>query len=467
MTGPQGFVVVPAATGNSTLRSRYERPLVILMGVVVLVLLIACANIANLLLARGAARRHELSVRCALGASAGRLVRQLFAESVVLAIPGAIGGLVIAWWGSRLIVRHLSTQANAVFLDLAPDLRVLAFTAAVSIVTLLIFGMLPALRGAHVAPMEALKEQGRGPTSDPRLRLTSGIVAAQVALSTVLVVAAGLFGRTFASLAAKDVGFDRDRVLLVNINAQRAASDGDQRWPLFERIRDAVHALPGVDDAALSSVTPPALSGGLALIYHVEVERGAPVPATLLGGVANGYGNAVSPGWFHALGMPMVAGRDFTRDDRAGSPRVAIVNQAFVYAFLGGGSALGRVMTLTAARDRTWEIVGVVGDSVYATLREPVPPIVYTPLAQAEGPSRMVSGLALSIRAAGGSPMRLTRSVAGAITTIHPDLTFTFRSLADQVDASLTQERLVATLSMFFGALALLLGALGLYGVTA
>ena len=255
----QSFTLVPAATGDSTLHNAYERPLVTILVVVALVLLIACANIANLLLARATARRHELSVRLALGASRWRLSRQLLVESVLLAAIGAALGLAIASWGSRLLVRELSTQARAVVLDLSLDGHVLLFTIAVTVITALLFGVAPALHASSVAPMDALKERGQNGrhSGEPRARLAGSLVVAQIALSLVLVVAAGLFGRTFISLTTRGLGFERDRVLVATVNAHSASIDTAQRLHIYDEARDATRALPGVADAALSAETPP------------------------------------------------------------------------------------------------------------------------------------------------------------------------------------------------------------------
>src|SRR5262245_28424792 len=246
------FQLVPAAAGASRLRSRYQRPLLTIMIVVAFVLLIACANVANLQLARATARRHEWSVRLALGASRWRLVRLMLSESFVLSIAGAGLGFLIARWASRLLLRQLSTQSDTVFLDLSIDWRVLAFTTVVSVATALLFGGVPAHRAAGVAPMEAIKEQGRGTAETGRLSTSSALVVVQVALSLLLVVAAALFLRTFRNLTHLDLGFDPDRVLVVTIDAQRAPIPSAQRIAVFERAREAVAAVPGVQSAALS-----------------------------------------------------------------------------------------------------------------------------------------------------------------------------------------------------------------------
>jgi len=249
------FTLAAATTGESPLRQRYERPLIVVLTIVALVLVIACANIASLLLARATARRHEFSVRRALGASRWRLARQLVAESAVLSTAGAVAGLAVARWGSQLLVQQLSTRTNRVFLDLSLDMRVLGFTIGVTLATTLLFGVVPALRVAAAEPMDAIKEQGRGPAGR-RVGLSGSLVIAQVALSLVLVVAAALFVRTFASLANLNLGFDRDSALVVNVSAQRASTDRSGRLPVFDRVLEGVQALPGVVDAGLSAITP-------------------------------------------------------------------------------------------------------------------------------------------------------------------------------------------------------------------
>jgi putative ABC transport system permease protein len=466
------FTLVAAGTGNSSLRRRYERPLLTILVVVALVLLIACANIANLLLARATARRHEWSVRLALGASRWRLGRQLLTESLILAGAGAALGVVVAQWGSRLLVSQLSTQTNTVFLDLALDWRVLVFTSAVTIATALLFGTAPALRATRAAPAYALRAsagQARSPIvyGLPRRSLgegwASGLVVAQVALSLVLVVAAGLFVRTFSSLARLHLGFDRDRVLLVSVNAQRTDVPAADRLPLWERLRQRVLAVPGVSAAAVSFMTP--VTGGVWNLPVLEVSGGVP----LSGRQRVSNFNAVTPGWFTTFGTPILAGRDFNDGDRKNAPSVILVNEAFAKRFLNGANPIGHTVILGIG-DRPApprQVVGLVADAVYRALREPVPATMYIPVAQFDD-SRQPAPPAVSInvRAANGSPALLARSVGAAIGDVNRDLALTYRLLADQVDASLTQERIVAMLSGFFGALALLLAGLGLYGVT-
>jgi putative ABC transport system permease protein len=456
-----GLTLVPAATGNSALRTRYQRPLLTIQIVVVLVLLIACANIANLLLARATARRHEWSVRLALGASRWRLVRLMMTESLLLSLIGAGLGFLVARWGSQLLVQQLSTQTSAVFLDLSVDWRVLVFTTGITVVTALLFGTAPAFRAAGVAPMEAIKDQGRGAGGDTgKMSVASTLIVAQVALSVLLVVVAALFLRTFEKLARLDLGFDPTRVLVVRMNAERASIEPAQRVAVFERARQAVQTLPGVERAALSFVTP--VSGHM-WGNRLEVSGGAALTET----ARSARRNQVSPEFFEAYGQRLVAGRNFTAGDQDGAPLVAIVNEAFARTFLNGANPVGHTLRRFPVRadEPSLEIVGVAGDAVYRRLREPIPPTVYSPVMQSS-PGLPSSEYNLNVRAAAESLPLFTRSIADAIGAVNKDLALTFRPLSDQVSASLTQERIVAMLSGFFGGLALLLAGLGLYGVT-
>ena len=453
------FTLHRSGTGSSGLRARYQQPLTLIMGVVALVLLIACANIANLLLARAAARRHEISVRLALGASRLRLMRQLLSESLVLAGLGAALGLLVAYWGSRLLVRQLSTSASTVFLDLSLDWRVLGFTSAVAIATALLFGMAPAFRASRVQPNEALKEQGRGISTDRRFSTGNLLVVLQVALSLVLVVGAGLFVRTLSALSTLDLGFERRGALVVNVNAQRLQLEPAARAGLFDRVRQAASATPGVGSAALSVVTPVSGSSWNNLFEFPgrpelpERER-----------IANM--NLVSPDFFQTMQTRIIAGRDFSDADRVGGPRVMIVNESFARKYFDGQNPVGRIVVQSGFGRRpseSYEVIGYVQDAVYRSLREPLSPTVYMPLLQSD---EAPSSASVTVRGAGGTPALLIRPLAAALAEVHTDLALTFRPLAEQVDASLVQERLVALLSGFFGGLALLLAGIGLYGVT-
>jgi putative ABC transport system permease protein len=457
------FTLVPAAAGISALRQRYERPLLTIQVLVALVLLIACANLANLLLARATARRHELSVRLALGAAWWRLVRQLLIESFVLAGIGAFAGLAVAAWGSRALVAQLSTSVNRVSLDLPLDWRVMAFTAAVAVATAVLFGTAPAFRATRAAPIDALKEQRRT-ARDARLSFSSGLVVAQLAVSMVLVLAAGLLVRTFERLATLPLGFESDRVLVVTVDAMRASIDPASRSAFYYRLVDAAAAAPGVANAAGSMFTP--VTGGSSTVL-VDVP-GAPAMSIL---ERTSLINFVTPRWLATYGMAIHAGRDIDIRDTTSAPPVVLVNEAFARSFFPGRDAIGQSVGITAGPRGEVPvgskiIVGIVDDAVYGSVREKVRPTMYMPLAQWDLPVPLQPYVIISVRSATESPALLTRPVAAALTAVDRDLVFTFRPLSDQVDATLMQERLIAILSGLFGTLALLLAAVGLYGVT-
>jgi putative ABC transport system permease protein len=452
------FSLRPAANGPNALGRQYRDPLDILMVVVALVLLIACANIANLLLARANARRHELSVRVALGASGWRIARQLLTESIVLAAAGALLGLAFAEWAARLLVRQLSVYGSQITLDTGLDWRVMAFTASVALVTALLFGIVPALRSTRVQPQEAIKEQGRSIIGESRFGMASLLVAAQVALSLVLVVGAALFARTFSSLAHVRLGFDPDPIMVVSANAQRSSQPREDRTMLFERMREAVLAVPGVREAALQNVTPLSNSEWDTLIANPpglslpEKERGVHV-------------NAVSPAWFATYGTPILAGRDFTLQDDRSAPRVVLVNETFAKKYFAGTKPMGQIVrNEPSPRDDAppMQIIGVVRDAVYDSLRDPIPPTMYAAQLQQTHPE---SSVEIAVRAVSGSPALLTRSIVDAIGRVDRNVTLTFNPLRETVRDFTVQERVLAMLSGFFGALALLLAGLGLYGV--
>ena len=325
--------------------------------------------------------------------------------------------------------------------------------------TAILFGTAPALRATRVAPNEALREQGRGVVGEGRVGAGGVLVIAQVALSLLLVVGAGLFVRTFSALANRDLGFDRDPLLVVNIDAGASQAKEEERTALFDRVRESVAVVPGVARVALSAVPP---VGNMRWNTRFEIEGGPPLAEQ----ERSVNMNLLSPGWFAAYGMSLRAGRDFTDRDGAGAPPVAIVNEAFVRKYLSGGPGVGRRIRQTGGMKAMplLEIVGVVEDAVYSSVREVPPPTAYIPYPQSDDHPPFIS---VNVRSAGPAPAILTRAIADAIGRVDRDLALTFRPLKEQVTASLGQERLVALLSGFFGALALLLAGLGLYGVTA
>jgi predicted permease len=448
------FDLTPAATGRSTLRDRYGRSLLMLMAVVIGVLFIACVNIASLLLARADSRRVEMSVRMALGASRAQIARLLLAEGACLSIAGGLIGVGFSRWFSDLLVRQLSTRNTQVFLDLSPDWRVLGFASAITFATAVLFGAVPAWRSSGADPGDALKEQGRGPAGSGRSPAAATLVVVQVALSLVLVVAAGLFIRTFSGLAVRPVGFAKDRVLLVNVTAPTTKYTLTQLKRVYERINEAVAAVPGVERAALSDITP---AGGSARQTFVDVSDGTPRS----GQERMTSVNVISPGWLSTYGMRLLAGRDFVSTDRLNAPPVALVNEAFVRHFLAGGNPIGHTIDTGGAKV---EIVGLVEDVVYESLRQAVPPTMFTATTQRSAARPYVN---VSVLAAHGAPATLSPSISTAILGVAPEMVLQSRTLTEQVNADMSQERMLAVLFGSFGGLALLLAALGLYGVMA
>lgn len=452
------FVLVPAPGGRSPLRRLYGEPLTALLWVAALVLLIASANIANLLMAHAASRRRELTLRLALGASRLRIARQLLGESLILAGAGAVLGATFAVWGSRMLVGQLTTSANRVQIDLGLDWRVLAFTTAVTAVAAVLFGVAPALGISQLSPNDALQE--RSGAIEGRRSLRHASVVLQVALSLTLVVAAGLFTRTFVALASRDAGFSRGGVLLVGVDLGRNPVSGRDRIPLFERFLERTRAVPGVAHAAVSYTTPMARAGWNTFI---AVPPGSPLTRR----ERSSWINAITPGWFDTFGLRLSAGRDFDARDRGGAPIVAIVNRAFAARFLPGANPLGATFTTigpgAASANPSYTVIGVVEDAVYRSLRAPMEPTMYLPVGQWEGPAAVVT---IGVRSAGGNAASLAHAVAAAIESEDRTAVLSFRTIEEQVSASLVQERLIATLAGFFGALGLLLAAVGLYGVT-
>ena len=448
------LIPVPAGTGISQLREKYEQSLWLLLAIAALVLLIACANLANLLMARASAREREIAVRQALGASRGRLIRQLLVESLLLASLGAVLGAVLAQVLSRLLVAFLSTSADPVFLDLAPDWRVLGFVTGLAMATCLLFGLTPAIRITRRQPSATMIRSGRGMSAGrERFTLRRALTVAQVALSLVLVAGALLFSRSLAKILTIDMGFRDEGVLTATAMFQRLNLP-PERVPLFkDEILERIRAIPGVESAALTTVLPLRdWGGGSAWIDGATRE---PKPTRL---------SRVGPGYFQTLEVPLVAGRDFDSRDRAGAPQVAIVNQAFARRFLNGANPLGQRLWIEAAPgspDTLYEIVGYVGDTKYEDLREEFRPIVYYAAAQDED--------------AGAGGMFLIRShlpqgevvaaVKRVLNEINPAITVNFEGLKPMIDATILRERLIATLSGFFGLLALLLACIGVYGI--
>ncbi len=448
------FDTQSAANGLSVVRREYRQALMVLMAMVGLVLLIACANVANLLLARGAVRHKEIAIRMALGSGRWRLMRQLIAESMVLSLGGAALGMLFAQWGARLLVGLLSSTQNKVFLDLTLDSRVLIFTASVAILSGLLFGLVPAWKGTRVDPQSAMKVNARGTTGSSKFGLGKALVVFQVALSLVLIVGAGLMLSTFFRLETLDAGFNREHVLLVNLDLRNGHYPPSRRAAVFEEMLEHLRALPGVRSASSSGTTP---INGMVGVRDLEIEGYTPKRRedTLV------HFNEVSNGFFETLGTGLLAGRDFNAHDTPESAQVAIVNQTAARKFFGGQNPIGKRYK-QKERGATVEIIGVVKDAKYETLREDIYPTVYAALSQNATPSPF---LTCELRVEAGTPTALISAVKSSIAGIDRDVSLQFTTLAIQVEESLARERLLATLSGFFGTLALILAIIGLYGV--
>ena len=455
----QTFDTQAAANGISYIRREYRQALIVLMTIVGVVLLIACANVANLLLARGAARQREIAIRMALGGGRGRLIRQLLTESLLLSGTGATLGILFAEWGARLLVRFLDSP-----LDLTLDVRVLAFTASVAVLTGMLFGIAPAWRGTRVDPQSAMKANARGVIEGSKLGLGKVLVTAQVALSLLLVVGAGLMLSTFWKLISLDAGFERDHVLLVSVDL-RDGNYPKERWSaVYQEMLDQLRTIPGVRSASVSSITP---------VCHCrwagEVEVDGYTPKSRADAMASF--NNVSDSYFETLATPIAGGRDFNSHDTATSAKVAIISESMAQKYFGATNPLGQHFRTRDGRGPqfAWnitggpvEIVGVVKDAKYGSLRDEPSPFVFIPWSQGGMPGPLTS---FEIRAAGGAPTSLISGVKSAIARVNRDVSVEFKTLAAKVDDSIQREKLLAMLSGFFGVLALVLATIGLYGV--
>jgi putative ABC transport system permease protein len=452
------FEAWPAANGFSQMRRDASDPLWLLLGLSGLVLLIACANLANLMLARASARDREVAVRLALGASQGRLIGQLLLESALLAIAGAVCGGFVASGLSRFLVAFISTPNNPVFLDMPTDWRTLAFAAGLAVLTALLFGLVPALRAGNVPLGAVLKADGRGMTAGrKRFRFQRVLVASQVALSLVLLAGALLFARSLRNLMTRDPGFQQDGVLVANIDFNRLNLPAARQEPFTQELLDRIRAIPGVAAAATSNRSP--VNGNGSNDWIIDDKGNHPNGAA--------WEDYVSQGYFQTIENPMLAGRDFNANDTATSPQVAIVNQTFVKQFLNGAkNAIGkqfRVWVPPGQPARLYTVVGEVKDSVYNDMHEPMLGVMYFPRTEIVPPFNY-PGATLLIRSRVGMA-GLLNSVKDAITGANPEIDIQFKVLRTQIRESLTQDELIATLCGFFGALAVLLAAVGLYGV--
>jgi len=451
--------------GLDYLRGRFSQPLFILMAVVGLVLLIACANVANLMLARATTRQKEIAVRLATGARRGRLIRQLLTESVLLAGLGGGLGLVLAFWGTRLLVALVAGGRDPITLSVAPDPSVLGFTAALSIFTGILCGLFPALRSTRVDLSPALKESIRtlesGFERNHRLGLGKTLVIAQVALSVVLLAGAILFVRTLTNLESVNAGFNQHNLLLFGIDPSQDGYKSQRLAELYRELLGQLGALPGVRSVSISMH---GLIGGGASVYTLRMAA-SPPKLRHKGDQFETYVNRVGPRFFESMGIPLLLGRDLGDADTAAAPKVAVVNEKFVSEFLGGENPIDRRFGFGDAKTATdYEIVGLVGNAKYTDLRTEVPATVYLPYQQdLDGLGAMVCELRTA-----GNPLNYVSAVARVAKGLDPNLAlYNVWTQEEQIDESLSQERLFARLTSFFGVLAAMLACVGIYGIMA
>jgi predicted permease len=446
----QRAAVFPAANGFNALQYRYRQALFLLMGIVGLVLLLACANVSGMLLARAASRRREVSIRLAIGASRARVMRQFLAESLLLAALGGAAGLVLARWLSQVLVAMLA-NGGTLLLPVDPDWRVLVFTGAIAFLACLLAGLAPGLHALGSAVNPALKEvRGRGGFGFGKI-----LVIAQLAISMVLAVGATLFIGTLVNLHAIDPGLKIDGILTFGVRVNRPYAP-PRSFAVQEELLARVSSLPGVVSASAAQVI--ALGGGLWTRY-VQVE-GYKFRADESEEV--GF-NAIAPNYFATLATPLLAGRDFGARDTDTSPKVAIVNESFARYFFGARPAIGRHVTSVNV---TYEIVGVVKDALYQTLRDGRIKTMYIPWTQR--PGDQPSSYVYLARASSGDPLRLSAVAERTVRETDPGLRLRApRTYSAMVDQSLVNERIMATLAGFFGLVAMVVAALGMFGVMA
>lgn len=441
-----------AGNGVSGLRDTYNTSLWLLLGMTGLVLLIACTNLANLMLVRATTREREMAVRLAIGASRWRLIRQLLTEGLLLAAAGAICGVYLARLFGQSIVLFLTTQRDPIYLDVSLDWRVLGFAVMVAMSTFLLFGLVPALRGSQTNPGEAIKSGSRGVTGNRRRGwFQSTLVVAQIAISLVLLIAAALFVRSFRNLMVINPGFREQQIVIASLDFSHLAPLPEAPAALYFRsVMDSLRALPQVESAGTSTHVP--LDGSSwTLGFNMSGEKG------------DSKFTWVSPGYFETMGKPLIQGRTINDHDTPSSPRVAIVNQTFARRFSSGASPIGRTLRTLAEPDypaTEYQIVGIVKDAKYAGLREEIPPEVF-----ASAPQRGASAYPTVFIRSASPPEAVIAAVRQRLFQISPEIHASFGLLETEIRDGLVRERLMAVLSGFFGALAALLAAIGLYGI--
>ncbi len=449
--------VMPGAQGNSSLRSQYEKPLLVLIGVTGLVLLIACANLASLLTARAAARQKEIAIRLAIGSSRARIVRQLITESLLLSAAGGAAGILLAVSMVKALIAFLPSNLTGYAIASDPDPRMLAFSFVLAISTGLLFGLAPALQATRPDIAPTLKDQAGNVSGGAQVTFRKTLVAAQVALSLLLLISAGLFIRSLGNLRLIDPGFKTGNLIQFSLSPRPAGFDPRRTHLFYEQLEARLKALPGVSGAGMSTQ---GLLMGNEWDNSVTIQGYVAKPGEDL----DPHFNQVTPGYFQALGIHLLAGRTFTAADTTNSPLAAVVNESFAKRYFGAAPAVGRMFGRGSdpGTPTNIEIVGVVNDTRYESLRDEIPREVYICDAQ-----QMASNKTVYVRTERDAENAFA-SVRAVVHDLAPNLPITaMKTLDRQLDESLVTERLVATLSSVFGALATLLAIIGLYGVMA
>ena len=463
---PPRVQLTPAGKGLDSLREQFSKPLAVLMAVVGLVLLIACANVANLLLSRATSRHREIAVRLALGARRMRLINQMLTESVLLALAGGALGVGLAYWASAILLAFMSGGRNPIVLHVTPNLRVLAFTAAVSVLTGVLFGLAPALQGTRLVLTPGLKE-GWGSTpaggSHSRrfgMQLGQVLAISQVAISLLLLIGAGLFVRTLTNLENETLGFDRRNLVLFGIDPTKSGYKGEKLVAFYQQLQRRIEAIPGVKSATLSRHT--LVSGGVT-INGVAIQGYTPASGASNNSSIAVHVNDVGPEFFETFGIPVELGRVIGDRDTAAAPKVGVVSRAFARQYLGGTNPIGRRFGFGDQRSSSdIAIVGVVGDVRYGQPRDRMPPTVYVPYAQH---TKELDEMNFEVRTA-GDPKNWVGPIREAVHELDGNLPlFDVRTQVEQIEQATFQERLFARLSSFFGLLALVLACVGLYGI--
>jgi predicted permease len=450
--------LLPAGNGESGLRRQFSSALIVLMSIVGLVLLIACANVANLLIARATARQKEIAVRLALGASRLRIVRQLLVESVTLALMGGAAGIALAIWIDRALLNFLPTGDTPLTISTTPDWRILAFTLGISLGTGVIFGLVPALQSTRPQLAGTLKDQVGSITGGTSVGLRKALVAAQVTLSLLLLIGAGLFIRSLRNLRDLDPGFRTANLLEFAIDPTLNGYPQERSLDFYRQLREGLDAMPGVESASFAVM--PVLGGGeWDNSIAVEGFRNNPAEAP------DPHMNYISPDHFKTMNIPILLGRDFRMTDGRGAPKVCIVNERFARKYFKDGNAVGRHIGMGGdpGTKLDIEIVGVARNTKYESMRDEVPEEVYQPYHQMD----FVLGMYVYVRTA-RQPEQAFSMIRRTVNGLDSNLpVFEMKTIEKQMEESLITERLVATLSAGFGLLATLLASIGLYGVMA